>query len=124
MYKLFHLTPQKNLESILIHGLCPFFKSGLSRKQDHFRLKRELGNIVWLTNDPKYIIENQAGHPWAKKNNLQILTINIDAYREKLRARIVWCYEVPKVSDHEFYVMETIKPEDIIKIESWESVLK
>lgn len=119
MHKLYHFTPKRNIENILATGIQPFYQSGLTRKTYHTRLRKELGNIVWLTDEPKFIIENQTGHKWADQNDLQVLEINISPYREILKARIVWCYDIPRVGNHEFYVTGMISSSDIVEIKSW-----
>lgn len=68
---LFHITPRKNLESIAVLGLIPEYSSGLSCWRPHHRL-----SVVWLTDNPDYILEAQAGDRWIRDNDPVILKVN------------------------------------------------
>ena len=69
---LYHITPIKNLESILEKGILPDFnKKGISHWKDEHKK-------VFLTNDIDKIILEQAGINWVKRNNPIILEIELN----------------------------------------------
>lgn len=113
MHILYHITPSENLKSILEKGIIPNAKKGLTSYSNDKR--------VWLTDNPSYILEQQAGSEWVKKYKPHILTVNIEPYRDILKAYITWAYSIPKVCSHEFYIESSIKPLDIVEIKHYES---
>lgn len=116
MHKLFHITRGKNIESILQQGLRPASSVGFISKYDQKKQQKEFGSIVWLTDDVNYIIEAQTGWNWIEKHNAHVVIVNVSPYKQVLAARIVWCYDIPKVSEHEFYIHGPIESKDIIAI--------
>ena len=72
MPKLYHLTPSDNLESIRKFGLIPKFRRGLTGTFS----KKEA--VVWLTDNPRYIIETQAGSDWCEKKKAIVIEVETD----------------------------------------------
>ena len=66
--KLYHITPRKNLESIVEKGLIPGYHRGLGKGC----------GVIFLTDNPKYILETQAGPNWISQFDLVILEIDIE----------------------------------------------
>jgi hypothetical protein len=106
---LYHITPAKNLNSILKQGLIPNAGKGLTSDQ-----KRK---YIWLTDKPDYVLTQQAGTEWIKRFKPYILTVNIEPYREQLKAYITWAWDIPKVCPHEFFIESSISSLDITNIE-------
>lgn len=68
---LYHITPKKNIDSILEHGILPNYGNGLTcGKRTHDK--------VFLTNDVLRIITTQAGELWVKHNEPVIFEIELD----------------------------------------------
>lgn len=93
---LYHITPRKNLESIFSNGLIPLYKDGLNCLD-------EKEPVVWLTDDPDYVLEKQAGDRWIQENDPVVLSI--DCSLLDIKPRIVY----DKVCRHEYYYRGTIK---------------
>src|SRR6185369_8127428 len=69
---LYHLTKEKNLDSILSKGLIADKNSGLTvNKKSKFKK-------VFLTNDIPRIVVSQAGEKWCKRYNPIVLEIEIE----------------------------------------------
>jgi hypothetical protein len=100
--KYYHITKSKNLNSILIRGIVPGFCKGITT--DFYRNDKEIKNFVFLTNNPKYILENQCGKEWCKKHRLILLEINTDNIN------------LISATGIEFKVKNTISPNRIISI--------
>ena len=68
--KLYHITPKKNLESILTNGLIPGHKRGLGKGC----------NVIFLTDNPKFILNTQAGPNWIEQHKPVILEVDTELY--------------------------------------------
>ena len=91
---LYHITKKKHLKRILKEGLLPGIKSrrvGLSIN------KKCKWDRIFLTDNVKYIINNQAGKDWM--GNAIILKINIKHQNIKKHKTIC-----PKVYDNSFII--------------------
>jgi hypothetical protein len=100
---LYHLTACNNVSSILMFGLIPNFKKGLTVWEDDQRVR----NFVWLTDNPCYILETQAGIDW----EYSVLRINCDGlivkpYSVRLRTDL-------EIVPHEFQYDGVIDPNRI-----------
>lgn len=103
---LYHMTPKRNLESILNNGLLPGYSKGL-----YIYGNKKL-NKVYLTNNVLKIVSIQSGYEWIKDNDVIILEIDIDEkYFEPCKYEYSGTYTY---SDFEF-VTDIIKPEQIKK---------
>lgn len=99
---LYHITPYKNLSSIMKHGLIPSYKKGLYCGDTSTQKQ-----VVWLTDCPEHILITQAGKEWVKKHKPFVLKVNCD----KLDVKQYMCYitDIPRIVPHEYYVEHTIK---------------
>ena len=68
---LYHITPRRHLPSIMVNGLIPGHRRGLTvasaKRQDK----------VYLTNNPDYIMKTQAGDEWLRRNDVVILAVDV-----------------------------------------------
>jgi hypothetical protein len=62
-------------------------------------------SVVWLTDNPNYILQTQAGDAWIKKNDPVVLKVECDG----LDVKPYTSYVTNKVAPHEFYFEGTIK---------------
>lgn len=108
---LYHITPEKNIDSILCHGLIPYgdnIRRGIS--------SRSWGKFVFLTDKVSYIVENQAGDKWMKENKAKILEVdvtNLDLLR------LVHCTIEKSFARHEFLSDKCIEPNRIISVKDY-----
>ena len=100
---LYHITPAENLKSIHKHGLIPAFQKGLSCVTKLLDGKA----VIWLTDNPNYILTAQAGSEWVNKYNPVVLKVNCDGLNVK---RYMSYIRNPPIHVwHEYYVEHTIK---------------
>lgn len=102
---MFHITPSKNLTSILTHGIIPNYRKGLTCSE----LKL---SCVWLTNCPALILTEQAGSNWVQKQQPVIIEIDCTGL-QVLPAEYNWC-EPPMFSRFEFVFYGIIVPKRIV----------
>lgn len=74
--KLFHITPQINIQSIFVQGLIPNFRKGLTIGP-HIQNQKK---YIWLTDDTQYILRWQAGYYWEQEHKPVILSIDTHPY--------------------------------------------
>jgi RNA:NAD 2'-phosphotransferase (TPT1/KptA family) len=97
---MFHITAEKNLKSILEKGLIPKHSKGLTCGDD-------AKPVVWLTDNPQYILDVQCGSKWIEDNKPVIL--EVDCKKLDIKQRISY-HKVPAVvCKHEYYYEGTIK---------------
>lgn len=108
MLRLFHITPLRNLQSILKKGLMPGYTKGLG-----CRLSEENRARIWLTDDPEFILQTQAGDSWIRRNSPVILSINCTSL--DVISYISYYTHMSNTINHEFYVLTTISP-DLIQL--------
>jgi hypothetical protein len=61
-------------------------------------------SVVWLTDDPSYILNTQAGEDWISQNDPIIL--KIDSKKLDIKQRFI--YATGKLAPHEYYYQGTI----------------
>lgn len=107
---MYHVTKREYLVSILQKGILPDFKPGItiSGKDKH--------NCVFLTNDPRDIICNQAGTKWCQKHDVIVLEIDIN--KNDYEPYKYYSGGTYTLSNHEF-VTSVIKSKQIKKILSF-----
>ena len=71
---LFHITCKSKITRILREGIQPRKSRGISKEDSH----REW---VWLTDNPDYILQTQAGRAWARQNTPTILEVDATGLR-------------------------------------------
>ena len=103
---LYHLTPARNLESILACGLIPAKGKGLTIQSKTKHTK------VFLTNDIDRIAETQAGKDWLSRNNVVVLEISINDRDIEPHKYIDGATYT--LSDFEF-VCDRVDPSDIVR---------
>ena len=93
MKSLYHITPRRNLESILKHGIIPAYSWGLSGIDKQ--------KAVYLTDNPKYILITQAGNTWVSRYDPIIIKLNI----ANLEIKKKYSHHTghPTICDHEYY---------------------
>ncbi len=91
---LYHITPKKNLQSILTLGLIPCYAQGFIR---YHRLRHS----IWLTDDPLYISKTQLTPGWIEYHNPILLNIEIE------ESRVFQLYK------HEYISQCIVKPENL-----------
>ena len=95
---LFHITAGHKVNRILDEGILPKCPGGISQNREHTQW-------VWLTDNPKYILQTQAGQAWARQNKPVILTVDVsDLIIEK------HVTEQGEIVPHEFKYNSTIEP--------------
>jgi hypothetical protein len=97
---MFHITAEKNLSSILEKGLIPRYTKGLTCGGD-------AKLVVWLTDNPRYILDVQCGSKWIEEN--KPIIIEVDCNGLDIKQRISY-HKVPAlVCKHEYYYEGIIK---------------
>jgi len=73
-------------------GLIPkFMRSTLTKDGDW----EKQPNVVWLTNDPNWILQNQAGSDWCKKHKPITLKVNTKGLKIKYLYHPEYhCYDI------------------------------
>ena len=104
--KLYHITHKSNVKSILKNGLIPSFSSGLSVT------KRSKKKLVWLTDNPEFIISSQ--YDQNRVNDLRIIEVNIDGLL--VGARAVYPTGRMSICNHEFFTVGKISPKRLKKV--------
>ena len=93
---LYHITPLKNLTSILETGLIAKKSKGLT-----VNLIDKI-NFIWLTDNVEYILKNQAGKTWIEKHSPVVLEVIVTDL--KIYPRIIHVSkDGPQIVPHEFY---------------------
>lgn len=72
--KLYHITPGKNIKSIMENGILPGFNKGLTCHHQKW-------NMVFLTNDIDRIIRDQSGMDWVNKKEAYVIEVEIEDHR-------------------------------------------
>jgi len=122
---LYHFTKEEYLAKILTEGLKPYKDSkcpGLS--VGGFSKKSFRNNVIWLTDNPEFILHDQMGKSWYNSNKMVLLDVRIE---DVLVARPLKTYlESCKMTfwDYEFICLETIKPQYITVSERKLDLLK
>lgn len=98
---LYHITPSKNLSSIMEKGLVPAFGKGL------YCLEGERRPVVWLTDNPEYILAKQAGEEWIANHKPIVLKVNCD--KLDVKQYMSYVTGIPTIAPHEYYVEHTVK---------------
>lgn len=104
---LFHLTKYENFDSIKQKGLIPNYTKGLA--------SNKLWNnyCVWLTDSPQWIINEQAGERYIKRNNVRVLAVDTSSLT--VYSKIGHYFLIP--STYEFVCFETISPKFILNFD-------
>ncbi len=68
----YHITKRKNLVNILSQGLFPGARRGISPSYAPKRTQ------VYLTNDVRYVAEEQAGQAWCRRYDPVVLAVEIE----------------------------------------------
>lgn len=97
---LYHITPRKNLESIKELGIIPAYAKGITCYTYTYKKP-----VVWLTDNPEYILTSQAGEDWIKENDPIVIKVNCDG----LNIKPYTSYNTNEIVNHEFYFEGTIK---------------
>lgn len=98
---LFHITARHKVNRILEEGIHPKRPGGISQNPEHTQW-------VWLTDNPEYILQTQAGQAWAKQNEPVILTVDVsDLIIEK------HVTEQGEIVPHEYKYLGMIDPSRI-----------
>ena len=84
------------------NGLIPAFKKGL-----YCGDKSTQKSVVWLTDNPEYILSTQAGEEWIKKHNPVVLKVSCDGLDVKPYMSCIT--NTPTIVPHEYYVKHTVK---------------
>lgn len=97
MFKsLIHITPKRNIESILKNGLIPCYnKTGLTTRHS------DILYAVWLTDNPTYILKEQAGKNWIDNNNPMLIEVNTNELT--IKQRVTNCTGTDVICPHEYY---------------------
>lgn len=104
METLYHITSAKNLDSILIEGLIPGKRKGLTL-QSRGKLSK-----VFLTNDVDRIAITQAGKNWIERNKAIVIEVSV-SNTEPHKYVDGGTYTL---SDYEF-VCDRVNPADIVR---------
>ncbi len=107
--ELFHITPKRNLISIMTLGLKADYKRGLTICGT--RHKR-----IFLTNNTTKILTLQCGKDWVKKHKPIVLIVRTDNY--EVTPVVYDCFDPPFDSGFEFKCVGPVHP-DAIRI-GWE----
>ena len=87
MKHLFHITRGDRVDSILTNGIIPSYKKGLNCGYP------ERKPYVWLTDDPDYILETQAGKNWIESRNPKVMRVDCSDLEVKYFGQHEWFYE-------------------------------
>lgn len=71
--ELYHISPEKYYDSIMLKGLVPAMSDGLGRMPD--QLWRN--EVIWLTHDPKYILTEHAWDGWRAAHRPIVYVIDV-----------------------------------------------
>jgi hypothetical protein len=117
--RLFHVTKLKHEESIMLNGIIPQKRAGLTKPD--FRKKEGWNKIVWLTNDPMRIVNTQCGYTYAKK--YQFIAVEVEIEEELVRPYQYRDGMTYTLSDFEFQTA-IIYPHKIRKIHYFDQLPK
>ncbi len=67
----YHIAKRRHVPSILTRGLVPGFRRGISPS---YAPKRKQ---VYLTNDVRYVAEEQAGHAWCRRHKPVVFAVEL-----------------------------------------------
>lgn len=70
--KLFHITPERHLDSILKKGIIAGFRKGLTTS------RQPKWKTVFLTNNIDRILKDQAGETWSRRHKPIVLEVDIE----------------------------------------------
>jgi len=98
----------------MTYGLLSSYRKGISR----YKIQEYKGRI-WLTDNPRYIIETQCGQHWMYKALPIILEINIEGF--EIFPHIVLPTGIEAICPYEYYVLNNIEP-DRIKVSEKENL--
>lgn len=98
--KLYHITPKKNLKSILTNGLIPGHNRGLGKGCSE----------IFLTDNPNFILNTQAGPNWIEQHKPVILEIDTESYVLKSHRNVAG------QAIHEYVCKEHIKSKHIMRV--------
>lgn len=87
MKELFHITRGDRVDSILSNGIIPGYKNGLNYGYP------ERKPYVWLTDNPDYILEKQAGKTWIESNNPKVIRVDCADLDIRYFRQHEWFYE-------------------------------
>ena len=104
---MYHITPIRNVPSILRSGIIPNYRYGIG-------LGRKFNNI-FLTDNVQYIIMHQTGLRWLHKEKAIIL--KVDCNNLEINPVVHNITGLPVISPHEFVVTGIIHPNRIIEID-------
>lgn len=76
MNVMWHITRRKNYESILLKGLIPGFRAGITTSWG--RKDRDIKNYVFLTDNPRYILDRHCGPEWCTRHTPLVLEVNVE----------------------------------------------
>lgn len=98
---LIHITPKRNLESIIKYGLIPCYNNrGLTAYH------KDKMCVIWLTDNPIYILKEQAGRNWIDENSP--IFIKVNCFDLDIKQKLTNCYGVSKACPHEYYCEDPI----------------
>lgn len=104
--KLYHITPKRNVDSILTLGLIPGYNRGLGKGCD----------VIFLTNDPEYILKKQAGTNWMAEHNPVVFCIDTESYQ--IEPCLYKAFSPPRLSTFEFICRKPIAAKHIFACSS------
>lgn len=84
---LYHITPGERVDSILSNGIIPGYKKGLNCRLP------ERKPYVWLTDNPNYILEKQAGETWVELNHPKVIRVECADLDVRYFSKHEWFYE-------------------------------
>jgi hypothetical protein len=99
--KLYHITPRRNVPSICEFGLIPSYGRGMMEGR---QLSKPKMGKVFLTDDPEWVLREQCGRAWCKKNDPVLFEVDVEGI--DVRVCLYWWRAdgLPVVSEHEFFV--------------------
>lgn len=121
---LYHITPSANADLIEIHGIKPFRQlqendraRGLTGawKINESELWRQ--DVIWLTQDPTYILFNHGSTDWCRENQTKVISVDVDGLEVVLRENSP--YYNDKHEPVEYLYSGIIHRDRIVKIEHY-----
>lgn len=108
---MYHVTPRKNVHSIIVEGLIPQRGDGLTNRA--WLLHEHIRGHVFFTDNPDYILEEQGGDIWNREQDPMVLEVNVEGLDLKLFR--VWSTE-DEPEPHEWVFKGTVPPDRIVSV--------
>jgi len=95
MIYLYHVAKACTVENILNEGLIPCKTKGITTINPK--------PVVWLTDNPKFILETQCGTRWIEQHQPKVIAVDVSSFKEEIGAKISWATGKPVICPHEFW---------------------